>query len=63
MIKELTNSNSEMEFQPLPQDDPARRKPDRRKAKLLLDWEPKVELREGLKRMIKVVLGKKDPHM
>lgn len=55
VIKELTNSNSEMEFQPLPQDDPARRKPDCSKVKQLLGWEPKIELREGLKRMIKVV--------
>jgi len=41
-----------MEFHPLPKDDPPRRKPDLSKAKRLLDWEPKVGLEEGLRRMI-----------
>ena len=50
LVKELTNSSSKMEFHPLPKDDPLRRKPDISKAKQLLDWEPKVELEEGLKR-------------
>src|SRR5215475_2315516 len=36
-------------FEPLPQDDPKRRCPDIRKAKRLLNWEPKVNLEEGLK--------------
>jgi dTDP-glucose 4,6-dehydratase len=36
-------------FQPLPQDDPRRRCPDIRKAKRLLNWEPKVNLEEGLR--------------
>jgi len=35
-------------FEPLPQDDPKRRCPDIRKAKRVLDWEPKVGLEEGL---------------
>src|SRR5215813_9011787 len=35
-------------FEPLPQDDPKRRCPDIRKAKRLLNWEPKVTLEEGL---------------
>jgi dTDP-glucose 4,6-dehydratase len=35
-------------FKPLPQDDPTRRRPDIRKAKTLLGWQPKVKLREGL---------------
>ena len=44
----VTGSKSEIVFEPLPQDDPARRRPDISKAKKLLGWEPKVPLREGL---------------
>ena len=39
----------EIVFEPLPQDDPKRRRPDISKAKRILGWEPKVELEEGLK--------------
>ena len=59
VIKELTNSSSKIEFYPLPKDDPLRRKPDITKARRLLQWAPKVELEDGLRRMIewfKVVL-------
>ena len=52
VIKELTNSSSKIEFHPLPKDDPLRRKPDITKARRLLQWKPKVELEEGLRRMI-----------
>jgi UDP-glucuronate decarboxylase len=45
-------SYSEIVFKELPKDDPPRRKPDITKAKKLLDWEPKVELEEGLLKMI-----------
>ena len=48
-VLEVTNSKSELRFEPLPEDDPTRRKPDISKAKRVLDWEPKVGLREGLK--------------
>jgi dTDP-glucose 4,6-dehydratase len=48
-ILEVTGSTSELVFEPLPQDDPTRRKPDITKAKAILDWEPKISLREGLK--------------
>lgn len=47
-IIELTNSKSKMIFLPLPQDDPMQRKPLIDLAKKELDWEPKVNLREGL---------------
>ena len=53
LIRELTRSNSPIEFHPLPPDDPKRRCPDITKAKKLLNWEPTVSLREGLKRTIK----------
>jgi len=48
-VLEVTGSKSELRFEPLPQDDPTRRKPDISKAKRVLDWEPKISLREGLK--------------
>jgi dTDP-glucose 4,6-dehydratase len=48
-VLEVTGSKSKLLFESLPQDDPARRKPDISKAKALLDWEPKIALREGLK--------------
>ena len=47
-IKSLTNSNSDIMFQPLPQDDPTRRCPDISVAILLLDWEPRTGLESGL---------------
>jgi nucleoside-diphosphate-sugar epimerase len=53
MVKKLTNSSSEIVFsEQLPEDDPLRRRADITKAKALLDWEPKVSLEEGLKKMI-----------
>ncbi len=52
MVKELTASKSEVVFQPLPQDDPVRRKPDITIARTKLGWEPVVPLREGLVRTI-----------
>ncbi len=51
-IIELTRSRSKIVFKPLPQDDPKRRRPDIKKAKELLNWEPRVDLREGLERTI-----------
>jgi dTDP-glucose 4,6-dehydratase len=47
-ILDVTGSESEILFKPLPQDDPARRRPDITKARTLLGWEPKVSLRQGL---------------
>ncbi len=52
LIRELTNSSSEIVFEALPKDDPPRRKPDITKAKKLLGWKPKVGLEEGLQKMI-----------
>jgi UDP-glucuronate decarboxylase len=51
-IIELTGSNSIILQQPLPQDDPKQRKPDISKAKLLLNWEPKIDLDAGLQKTI-----------
>lgn len=52
-IKQLTNSPSDIVFEPLPMsDDPKQRKPDITKAKNLLGWEPKVSLEDGLQETI-----------
>jgi len=48
----VTGSKASIEFNDLPVDDPARRKPDISKAKALLGWEPKVSLREGLEKSL-----------
>jgi len=45
----VTNSRSGIKFQPLPQDDPKQRCPDITKARTLLRWEPKIDLRAGLR--------------
>ena len=43
---------TEMSFQPLPQDDPKQRRPDIALAKQLLDWQPHVVLADGLEKTI-----------
>jgi dTDP-glucose 4,6-dehydratase len=48
-ILAVTASASAIRFEPLPQDDPTQRRPDISKAKTLLGWEPKVDLRSGLR--------------
>lgn len=48
LIIELTNSDSEIIFKPLPSDDPVQREPDITLAKEKLGWSPKVTEREGL---------------
>lgn len=52
LIRDITSSKSEIQFLDLPQDDPKQRQPDITKAKNLLDWEPKVSLKEGLLKTI-----------
>ena len=52
LIKKLCESDSEIVYEQLPQDDPMQRKPDINKAKNILKWEPKVGLEEGLKMTI-----------
>ena len=58
-IKELaevviaeTGSDSELRYLPLPEDDPKVRQPDIRVARDVLGWEPKVDLREGIRRTV-----------
>jgi dTDP-glucose 4,6-dehydratase len=49
-VLEVTGSDSEIAFEPLPVDDPTRRRPDITLATEMLGWRPEVDLREGLAR-------------
>lgn len=51
-ILAVTGATTGILFQPLPQDDPTRRRPDITKAKELLGWEPKIKLRHGLEKSL-----------
>jgi len=48
MIIRLVGSKSTLVYRPLPVDDPKQRRPDITRARMLLGWEPKVGLEEGL---------------
>ena len=49
VVLDVTGSKSNIRFESLPQDDPKQRCPDISKAKRLLGWEPKIDLRTGLR--------------
>lgn len=49
-IAKLTGSDSKIVYEPLPTDDPKQRRPDISKAKSILNWEPKIDRAEGLKK-------------
>ena len=51
-VVELTGSNSEVELQPLPEDDPKQREPFIEKATNLLGWKPIIDRKEGLNKTI-----------
>lgn len=57
----LTSSNSKLIFNPLPSDDPRQRQPDITLAKTSLQWQPSIELEEGLKKTIQYF--KKELHL
>jgi dTDP-glucose 4,6-dehydratase len=48
MVLKVTGSKSQIQHEPLPQDDPKQRCPDITKARRLLGWEPKINLETGL---------------
>ena len=52
LVRDLINPNLEFEYKALPQDDPKQRKPSIILAKEILNWEPKIELEEGLLKTI-----------
>lgn len=56
-VIELTGSKSQILQQPLPQDDPKQRRPDIDLAKKMLEWEPKINLEQGLIKTIEYFKG------
>lgn len=50
MVIVLTGSDSKLDYQPLPSDDPSQRQPDISLAKEKLEWDPTIQLEEGLKK-------------
>jgi dTDP-glucose 4,6-dehydratase len=57
-VLEVTGAKCELHFEALPEDDPTRRCPDITKARELLDWEPKIQLKEGLQKSLEYFRGK-----
>jgi UDP-glucuronate decarboxylase len=51
-VQNMVNPDVKINFEPLPSDDPRRRRPDITKARTLLNWEPTIPLQEGLKQTI-----------
>lgn len=51
-VKEITGSASGVTFMSLPEDDPKRRQPNLAKARAILEWEPRVSLADGLRRVV-----------
>lgn len=51
-IRRITGTKAQIDYRPLPEDDPKRRQPNIAKAKKALGWEPKVPLEEGLQETI-----------
>ena len=60
LIIKLTKSDSEIKFEPLPEDDPMQRKPDISAAKELIDWSPETDLEEGLVDLINSIISLSD---
>ncbi len=56
-IIRITGTSSQMEFRPLPEDDPKVRQPDITRARTLLGWEPKVDFDEGIRLTIDYFRG------
>ena len=52
IVLEVTGSTSQVEFHPLPQDDPTRRRPDITRAREVLGWQPEISDVEGVRRTV-----------
>ncbi|MDQ8155202.1 MAG: SDR family oxidoreductase [Gemmatimonadota bacterium] len=52
IVVALTGSTAPIVYEPLPEDDPKVRKPDITRARAMLGWEPKIDVREGVQRTI-----------
>lgn len=52
LVLQITGSSSRIEYRPLPQDDPTRRRPVINRAKERLGWQPEVPVAEGVSRMV-----------
>ena len=60
LVREITGSRSPVEFRPLPQDDPTRRRPDISRARAVLGWSPQIAIEEGLRRTVQWFAGRAD---
>ena len=58
LIQQRMGTDCEIQFLPLPQDDPKQRRPDITKARTVLGWQPQVSLEEGLGKTIKYFRSK-----
>ncbi len=58
ILSELINSKSKIVYTTLPKDDPTNRRPDISKAKKIINWEPKYDLKYGLKKTIDYFINK-----
>jgi UDP-glucuronate decarboxylase len=56
-VRALTGTKAQLVHEPLPTDDPTRRRPDITRAQNLLGWNPTIHLDEGLRRTIKYFRG------
>jgi dTDP-glucose 4,6-dehydratase len=57
IVIELTGTKSPVVRKPLPEDDPKVRQPEITRAKTMLDWEPGVDVREGIRRTVDYFRG------
>lgn len=58
LVVELTGSASDVQYHPLPTDDPTRRRPVITRAQEQLGWDPEVDVRQGLSRTVDWFLGR-----
>ncbi|MBL8959120.1 MAG: SDR family oxidoreductase [Gemmatimonadetes bacterium] len=57
IVLEITGSKSQIVSRPLPEDDPKVRQPDITRARRMLGWEPRIDLREGVRRTVEYFRG------